>query len=174
MSRRVFGAGQLFSALINSWNVRGNHGPSDFDVRHVITGTRVALPFGRGAGLRFRRQTARWDTLIGGWTLSGLGIDQWAASALSTAWAGHQLGQPELQRLTGPVCHGRAQLQCRQSQRVQKNQTLLSPTHRLPIPERPAREIFCAAMAILSIDAGVSKVFRITERQNLKIAFSPF
>src|SRR5260221_7012707 len=63
---------QLFSSLINSWNIRGNRGPSDFDVRHAITGNFVvALPFGRGAAFpsTVNRPLA---APIGGWPLSGL------------------------------------------------------------------------------------------------------
>ncbi len=64
--------GQLFSSLINSWNIRGNRGPSDFDVRHAITGNFVvALPFGRGAAFASGVNRAL-DAVIGGWALSGL------------------------------------------------------------------------------------------------------
>src|SRR5260370_40382417 len=62
---------QLFSSLINSWNPKGNRGPSDFDVRHSIVGNLiVALPFGRGAAFAFGANRAL-NTLIGGWGLSG-------------------------------------------------------------------------------------------------------
>src|SRR5260370_27128498 len=60
---------QLFSSLINSWNPKGNRGPSDFDVRHSIVGNLiVALPFGRGAAFAFGANRAL-NTLIGGWRL---------------------------------------------------------------------------------------------------------
>ena len=70
-TERGYGS-QNFSVLINSFNLRGNRGVSDFDVRHSITSNwMVALPFGRHG--RFASGVGRGvDAIIGGWTLSGI------------------------------------------------------------------------------------------------------
>jgi hypothetical protein len=61
-----------FSEIIDPWNPQKNYGPSDFDVRHLITTNwTYLLPFGRGA--RFGSGSGRIvDAVIGGWQLSGL------------------------------------------------------------------------------------------------------
>ena len=66
------GAYNTFSEIIDPWNPQKNYGPSDFDVRHLITTNwTYVLPFGRGA--RFGSGSGHLvDALIGGWQLSGL------------------------------------------------------------------------------------------------------
>ena len=50
-------AGSSFGAILNAWKPRLNYGPSDFDVRHLITGSWVMeLPVGRGKALFGRLQ----------------------------------------------------------------------------------------------------------------------
>ena len=40
--------GSSFSAVLNAWNPRLSYGPSDFDIRHLITANWIVeLPFGR-------------------------------------------------------------------------------------------------------------------------------
>ena len=61
-----------FSEIIDPWNPHKNYGPSDFDVRHLITANYTyLLPFGRGQ--RFGGSSGRIvDAAIGGWQFSGL------------------------------------------------------------------------------------------------------
>ncbi len=41
--------GSSFSAILNAWNPQLSYGPSDFDVRHLVTANWIAqLPFGQG------------------------------------------------------------------------------------------------------------------------------
>jgi len=173
--RGYLGAGQLFSALINSWNVRGNRGPSDFDVRHVITGNFVvALPFWTRRGVRFRRQprAGHADRRLD--ALRPRALDQWAAVqhyrrlGWGTNWASQSYNV-----LTGPVATGGHNSNAG-NPNVFKNQTRLSLNTRAPYPGEAGQRNFFAAMGYFSIDAGLSKVFRITERQNLKFAFESF
>jgi hypothetical protein len=62
-----------FSEIIDPWNPQKNYGPSDFDVRHLITANwTYLLPLGRGQ--RFGSSSGRMvDAVIGGWQFSGLG-----------------------------------------------------------------------------------------------------
>jgi hypothetical protein len=173
--RGYLGAGQLFSALINSWNVRGNRGPSDFDVRHVITGNFVvALPFGRGAAFGSGVNRAL-DTLIGGWTLSGLA--HWTSglpfSTIDGLGWGTNWASQSYNVLTGPVATGGHNSNAG-NPNVFKNQTLALANTRAPFPGEAGQRNILRGDGYFSIDAGVSKVFRITERQNLKFAFESF
>ena len=173
--RGYLGAGQLFSALINSWNVRGNRGPSDFDVRHVITGNFVvALPFGRGAAFGSGVNRAL-DTLIGGWTLSGLA--HWTSglpfSTIDGLGWGTNWASQSYNVLTGPVATGGHNSNAG-NPNVFKNQTLALANTRAPYPGEAGQRNILRGDGYFSIDAGLSKVFRITERQNLKFAFESF
>jgi hypothetical protein len=64
--------GGYFSQIINVYKPKGNRGPSDFDVRHAITGNLVAdLPFGRGKIIG-NGMNGLADSIVGGWKLTGL------------------------------------------------------------------------------------------------------
>lgn len=63
--------GGSFSYIMNTWNPKLNHGPSEFDTRHLITANYVyQLPFGRGK-LVAGSANGLTDGFIGGWQLSG-------------------------------------------------------------------------------------------------------
>ena len=64
--------GSSFSAILNAWNPQLSYGPSDFDVRHLITANWVAqLPFGQGKLIG--SHAAGWlNDVVGNWQLSGL------------------------------------------------------------------------------------------------------
>ncbi len=61
-----------FSEIIDPWNPQKNYGPSDFDVRHLISSNWTYLvPVGRGQ--HFASSSGRLvDAVIGGWQFSGL------------------------------------------------------------------------------------------------------
>jgi hypothetical protein len=173
--RGYLGAGQLFSALINSWNVRGNRGPSDFDVRHAITGNFVvALPFGRGAAFASGVNRAV-DTLIGGWTLSGLA--HWTSglpfSTVDGLGWGTNWATQSYNVQTGPIGTGGHNSNAG-NPNVFKNQTLALANIRAPYPGEAGQRNIFRGDGYFSVDAGISKIFRITERQNLKFAFESF
>jgi len=73
----------------NSWNPKLNKGPSDFDIRSLVTVDAVyQLPIGRGKMI-FGGANRVADSLIGGWQLSGL--TRWASplpfSVFAPGWA---------------------------------------------------------------------------------------
>jgi hypothetical protein len=168
-------AGQLFSSLINSWNPKGNRGPSDFDVRHSIVGDFVvALPFGRGGA--FASNVNRVvDTLIGGWTLSGL--VHWTSglpfSTLDGLGWGTNWANQSFNVLTGPVATG-GHNSNNGDPNVFKDQAAALANIRAPYPGETGQRNIFRGDGYFSIDSGLSKVFRITERQDLKFAFEVF
>jgi hypothetical protein len=72
------GAGSgSFSEILNTWKPYLNRGPSDFDVRHLITTNWVyALPFGTGKAVG-GSVNHFVDAFIGGWQWSG--IERWSS-----------------------------------------------------------------------------------------------
>ena len=66
------GTSTILSYIANPWNPGLNRGPSDFDLRHVITANWVyELPLGRGKSFAGAAGTLL-DAFIGGWQISGL------------------------------------------------------------------------------------------------------
>jgi hypothetical protein len=71
------GTSTVLSYIANPWNPALNYGPSDFDLRHVITADWVyELPFGKGKTFAGGAGTLL-DEIIGGWQLSGL--NRWSS-----------------------------------------------------------------------------------------------
>jgi hypothetical protein len=166
---------QLFSSLINSWNIRGNRGPSDFDVRHAITGNFVvALPFGRGAAFASSVNRAL-DAAIGGWTLSGLA--HWTSglpfSTIDGLGWGTNWNNQSFNVLTGPISTG-GHNSNGGDPNVFKNQSTALANIRAPYPGETGQRNILRGDGYFSVDAGLSKVFRITEGQNLKFAWEAF
>lgn len=166
---------QLFSSLINSWNPKGNRGPSDFDVRHSIVGNVIAaLPFGRGA--RFASSANRaLDLLIGGWSFSSL--VHWTSglpfSTIDGLGWGTNWNNQSFNVLTGPVATG-GHNSNNGDPNVFKNQAAALANIRAPFPGETGQRNIFRGDGYFSVDSGVSKLFRITEQQNLKFAFEVF
>jgi Carboxypeptidase regulatory-like domain len=65
-------SGTSYNRISNTLNPGGNYGPSDFDVRHNITGNWVAnSPFGKG-GYFLTSPGGILERIIGGWQLTGV------------------------------------------------------------------------------------------------------
>jgi hypothetical protein len=166
---------QLFSSLINSWNIRGNRGPSDFDVRHAIMGNFVvALPFGRGAAFASGANRTL-DAAIGGWTLSGLA--HWTSglpfSTIDGLGWGTNWNNQSFNVLTGPISTG-GHNSNGGDPNVFKNQSAALANIRAPYPGETGQRNILRGDGYFSVDAGLSKIFRITERQDLKFAWEAF
>lgn len=64
--------GSSFSAILNAWNPALSYGPSDYDIRHLITATWVwDLPLGHGKWVG-SQAGPRMNAILGSWQLSGL------------------------------------------------------------------------------------------------------
>jgi hypothetical protein len=144
-------------------------------VRHAITGNFVvALPFGRGAA--FGSGVGRvLDTLIGGWTFSGLA--HWTSglpfSTIDGLGWGTNWNNQSFNVLTGPVATGGHNSNAGDPN-VFKNQTAALANIRAPYPGETGQRNILRGDGYFSVDSGLSKVFRITERQNLKFSFEVF
>ncbi|MGB9154583.1 MAG: TonB-dependent receptor, partial [Alphaproteobacteria bacterium] len=76
-------SGTSTNRISNSLNPAGNYGPSDFDVRHNVTGNYVVnTPFGKG-GIFFTNPGGVLDRIIGGWQLTG--VIHWSTGLPFTA-----------------------------------------------------------------------------------------
>lgn len=98
-------AGSSFSAIVNSFNPRLNRAPSDYDVRHLLTGEWVAdLPLGRG-NLFLSGLGRRTDRVIGGWSFAG--ISRWTSglpfSVVCGAGWGTDWDEKSNMIATGPI-----------------------------------------------------------------------
>ena len=96
-------ANNTSSVILNTWNPEYNRAPSDFDTRHLITGSFVyQLPFGTGQKLA-GSSNRLVNAIIGGWQSSGL--IRWTSGlpfSLLLSGVGHQLGRAEFCRSDGP------------------------------------------------------------------------
>ncbi len=167
---------QIFGSLVNSWNIQGNRGPSDFDVRHsVVANVMVALPFGRGATF-FSSANRAVDTLIGGWTLSGL--MHWTSGLPFNTFDGLGWGTnwaiQSFNVQTGPISSGGHSSDANGDPNAFKNQAQALANLRAPYPGETGQRNIFRGDGYFSIDSGLSKIFRITERQDLKFSFEVF
>jgi hypothetical protein len=132
------------------------------------------LPFGRGAAF-FSGANRVVDTLIGGWTVSGL-VHLTSGLPFSTidglGW-GTNWNNQSFNILTGPVATGGHNSNSGDPN-VFKDQAAALANIRAPFPGETGERNILRGDGYFSIDSGLSKVFRITERQNLKFSFEVF
>ena len=167
---------QVFGYIVNSWNVRGNRGPSDFDVRHsVVMNGILNLPFGRGATF-FSGANRAVDTLIGGWSLSGL--MHWTSGLPFNTFDGLGWGTnwaiQSFNVQTGPISSGGHHSDANGDPNAFKDQAQALANLRAPYPGETGQRNIFRGDGYFSIDSGLSKVFRLSERQDLKFAFEAF
>jgi hypothetical protein len=174
-TERGYGS-QNFSVLINSFNPRGNRGVSDFDVRHAITSNWVvALPFGRHG--RFASGVGRGlDAVIGGWTLTGL--THWTSglpwSPIDGLGWGTNWNYQSFDVLTGSTKSGGHTIDANGNPVAFKDASAAVGNIRAPYPGETGQRNSLRGDGYFSVDGGLSKVFEITEGQNLKFAMDVF
>ncbi len=177
----------LGSQIINSWIPSQNRAVSDFDTTHIINSNWVYdLPVGRGKQFGGGMRTLA-NAIFGGWSISGLW--RWSTGypfqTFSPKWAtnfensspGVLVGpMPKTGSFTVPELNGG------QGPNVFKDPGITDPTNpdaainvlRAAFPgERGDRNIF-RGPGTFNIDAGLSKMWRITENQNLKLIWEVF
>jgi len=168
--------GGYFSQIINVYNPRGNRAPSDYDVRHAITMNAIgALPFGRGRmlGGSVNRFT---DAFIGGWNLTGLthwtsGLPFGSIDGLgwNTDWADQSWNVA-----TGAIKSGGHGHDSGGQPNAFKSQANALADIRPPYASETGERNFYRGDGYFSIDTGISKVFPITEKHQLKFAWEIF
>lgn len=169
------GFGGFSSQIINTYNPKGNRGPSDYDVRHAITINAIgALPFGRGRliGSNFNRVT---DAFLGGWNLTGLthwtsGLPFGSVDGLgwNTDWADQSWNVA-----TGAIKSGGHRYIGGQPNAFANPQGAINNI-RPPYASETGERNFFRGDGYFSIDSGLSKVLAITERNQLKFAWEIF
>jgi hypothetical protein len=169
-----------FSNIINTWDPSLNRAPSDFDTRHLITFDWVyRLPFGTGQMLAGSANRLV-DEVIGGWQWTG--VNRWTSglpfSVNAPGWATDwQIESWSIQ--TAPVKMRRhldengAPQVFDNPDRLNRGITDGSPI-RLAYPGEAGERNFYRGDGYFDIDSGLSKRFRITERQGVKFAWEVF
>ncbi|MGC2404540.1 MAG: hypothetical protein WA510_32415, partial [Acidobacteriaceae bacterium] len=169
-----------FSNIINTWNPALNRGVSDFDTRHLITFDWVyRLPF--GTGQMFGSSANRLvNEVIGGWQWSG--VNRWTSGLPITISAPGWATDWQIESfsvVTGPV-KLRRHLDQNGAPQVFDNVDAINngvpngTPVRLPYPGEAGQRNSFRGDGYFDIDSGLSKVFRITESQNLKFAWELF
>jgi len=168
--------GGYFSQIINVYNPKGNRAVSDYDVHHSISVNAIdALPFGRGRtlGSNVNRIT---DAFIGGWNLTGLahwtsGLPFGSIDGLgwNTDWADQSWNVA-----TGAIKSGGHGHDSGGQPNAFKDQSVAINNIRPPYASETGQRNFYRGDGYFSIDTGVSKVFPITEKHQLKLAWEIF
>jgi len=168
--------GGYFSQIINVYNPRGNRGPSDYDVRHAITINALgALPFGRGRLLAGGVNRLA-DAFIGGWNLTGLthwtsGLPFGSIDGLgwNTDWADQSWNVA-----TAPIHSGGHTHDSGGQPNAFKSQSAAIANIRPPYASETGERNFYRGDGYFSIDTGVSKIFPIAEKKEVKFAWEIF
>jgi hypothetical protein len=168
--------GGYFSQIINVYKPRGNRGPSDYDARHAITINALgALPFGRGR-LFASSANKLTDTFIGGWNVTGLthwtsGLPFSSIDGLgwNTDWADQSWNVA-----TGPIQSGGHAHDSGGQPNAFKSQTVALNNIRPPYASETGERNFYRGDGYFSIDTGISKIFAIAEKQQIKFAWEIF
>jgi hypothetical protein len=168
--------GGYFSQIINVYNPRGNRGPSDYDVRHAVTLNAIGmLPFGRGRliGSGVNRLA---DAFIGGWNLTGLthwtsGLPFGSIDGLgwNTDWADQSWNVA-----TAPIQSGGHAHDSGGQPNAFKSQSAAIANIRPPYASETGERNFYRGDGYFSIETGVSKIFPITEKKEVKFAWEIF
>lgn len=180
-------AGSSFGAILNAWKPRLNYAVSDFDVRHLVTGSWVwELPFGRGKAL-FGGSSAEMDRVIGGWQLSG--VARWTSglpfSVISGAGWGTNWDEKSSMIQTGPVQTHTHMVQSvtttssgativSSTAQAFADPTLALENMRNPYPGEAGQRNNFRGDGYFGIDASLAKSWKIRERSGLRFAWEVF
>ena len=159
--------GSSFSAILNAWNPGLSYGPSDYDIRHLVTASWVVdLPFGKGKliGSHFG---SGWDRVIGGWQLSGVG--RWTSglpfSVISGAgWGTNWLEKSNTDPDTGAIATGTS-IGANGAPNAFADAAQALASLQNPYPgEAGQRNNFRGQLGYFGIDARLAKNWKLSER----------
>ncbi|MBB6143372.1 hypothetical protein HNQ77_001316 [Silvibacterium bohemicum] len=175
--RTATSGSKSFSQIINIYNPRGNYGPSDFDVRHSVTGNiDYELPFGRGRAVG--NGVNGWiNAFINNWTFNGL--VHWTGglpfSAIDGLGWGTDWSDQSWDVATAKIAVGGHQPNSQDGQpNAFKNQPQAIASIRPPYPGETGQRNFFRGDGYSSVDTGMAKVFRIAEHHQVKFAAEVF
>jgi hypothetical protein len=164
-------------SIQNSWNPKLNKGPSDFDIRSLVTVDAVyELPFGRGKAIA-AGANAVVDAIIGGWQLSGL--SRWASplpfSVVAPGWAtnwqqegqGVVTGNVQVKR---HIANGVPQVFAGTTATNINNGIVYGNPIRLPYPGEAGQRNNFRGDGYLDVDSSLAKTWSLHEELKLKFA----
>jgi hypothetical protein len=165
------------SAIINTWAPQQLKGDSDFDTRHNFNSNWVfQLPVGKGKrfGSGWGRLT---DAFLGGWQLAGV----WRWSSGFPFLIGNGGTFPTNFQLSGTVFTngvipptGKTYVNGVPNAFKASDPTSLTADFRYAYPGESGQRNNFRGDGFFGIDAGLSKIFAITERQNVKLSWETF
>jgi hypothetical protein len=167
--------GSSFSAILNAWNPQLSYAPSDFDVRHLVTGSWIAqLPFGQGK-LIGSQSGHRLNSFIGGWQLSGLG--RWTSglpfSVISGAgWSTNWLEKSNMIQ-TGSITTG-TYISPTGAPEVFANPAQALASLQNPYPGEAGQRNNFRGDGYFGIDARLSKEWKLGERAGMQFAWDVY
>jgi len=176
------------SQIINAWFPKQLRGPSDFDTTHMVNANWVyELPVGKGK--RFGGGMSKLaDAFVGGWQISGLWrwstgypFDVYAFNNWSTDFEAESYGvltgpKPKTGQFIVPQAGGGT------GPNVFRNPGITNPSDpnaavnlfRYSYPGESGQRNELRGPGSFDIDMGLSKAWKITESQNLKLSWEVF
>jgi hypothetical protein len=166
----------FWDQIINSWSPKQLRGPSDFDARHQINSNWVwDLPVGRGQ--RFGSRIGRMaDALLSGWQLSGLfrwttGFPYSAHNGLgfttNFAFSGFAMPAGKLPQ-TGRFTDSDG------DPNIFQNNAAALQAFRPPHPGESGVRNNIRGLGFFGVDAGVTKRWKLSESQALKLTWEVY
>ncbi len=167
--------GSSFSAILNAWNPGLSYGPSDYDIRHLVTASWVVdLPFGKGKLLGSRAGTG-WDRVIGGWQLSGVG--RWTSGLPFSVISGAGWGTNWLEKSnmiqTGPIATGTS-IGANGAPNVFANAAQALASLQNPYPGEAGQRNNFRGDGYFGIDARLAKNWKLSERMGMQFAWDVY
>ena len=167
--------GSSFSAILNAWNPQLSYGPSDFDVRHLVTANWVAqLPFGQGKMIGGQSGRAL-NGVISGWQLSGLArwTNGFPFSVINGAgWGTNWLEKSNMIQ-TGSIATGRY-LTPNGAPAVFANPGEALANMQNPYPGEAGQRNNFRGDGYFGIDVRLTKAWKLTERAQMQFAWDVY
>lgn len=168
-----FEAFYQFDQVINSWSPQQLRSVSDYDTTHQFNTNWVYdLPFGRGR--HFAANANRWmNALVGGWEWSGLA--RWTSGFPTTISTGccfptnWELYSSAI--LNGPKPQTGEFTDANGNPNLFKDPTTAANSFRFSYPGESGQRNSLRGPGYFGIDSGLSKSWRFTESQNLKLSW---
>jgi hypothetical protein len=164
------------SLILNPLNLRENRGNSDFDARHLINANFIYdLPIGKGRKFFGNNKVADW--IIGGWQFAG--IYRWNTGfpigqpfddgRWATNWNVQSNGVRLTEIAASPTKSGAGGYP-----NLFSNPTAAYRNYRNALPGEAGDRNILREPNYISLDAGLSKSFRVTETQKIFIKAEGF
>ncbi len=164
------------SVILNPLDLKANRGNSDFDVRHLINANYVwELPFGKGKAFLDSSRLA--NAILGGWTMTG--VFRWNTglpigepfdnARWATNWNVQSNGVRIRELYSSPIKNGVDGLP-----NLFSDPTYAYQSFRNARPGEPGDRNLLRAPGFVTLDAGLYKSIRVTERQKLTLRLEVF